>query len=132
MRYELLAGCHVDATGCRYVKTPGSDEPVLVDSDEDLLKLFPGQFRHVGHSPVAPHQQVTTTIVPTQEQKPQSIPLGEDVSDQFPKAAKADLKVFKSETGYRVADADEPGTALDDGSLTSKTKTQKFIDDFKG
>lgn len=53
---------------------------------------------------------------------------GEDVTDQFPGAAAADLKVFKQGREYHVTDASDPDHALNaEEKLTTKGQVEKFI-----
>lgn len=55
---------------------------------------------------------------------------GKDVTDDFPTAAAADLKVFKQGREYHVTDASDPDHALNaEEKLTTKGQVEKFIAD---
>lgn len=57
--------------------------------------------------------------------------LGEDVTADFPEAAKQGLKVFRSGAWYHVATEDDPNTAVNEKAL-HKADVAKFVREFEG
>ena len=90
-RYVLVAGSHVDRDGVKYHSPPGGP-PVIVTSEDDLVKMFPGKF--------VPEAVAGQVVVNTDHA------LGNDVTEMYEIAQEAGLKVYAGGGYFHVVDPD--------------------------
>ncbi len=53
--------------------------------------------------------------------------LGENVTEEFPNAAEADLLVFEDDGEYSIADRDDPDSSVEDGDKLTKAEVKAFL-----
>lgn len=107
----------------------------VVPSVHDLAKLFINKFKEVvvvapttttvsAGTPVGGEGQVSTTGTPALTAMKSA--LGEDVTNDFPKAVEADYRVFRKGKKHFVASPDAPDTSLNKAAL-DKDDVDEFI-----
>lgn len=124
----------------------------IVESEHDLVALFPNKFRE--HNLVPASQAIDAAELaefrawkdakkappaPTEEAPPTeekgttppkeavSSTLGEDVTSEFKAAIDAGMLVFKHEDMYFVTETDDPNKALNEKPLEDAKHVNKFI-----
>lgn len=130
----------------------------IVETDLDLVELFPGKFQEVGLIPEAfgispaemkefkewqaakreketPPTVVVDEVTITHDKEEGKgeagevlSPLGTDVTKDFPAAGTADLLVFVQDDMYFVTEKEDPTKALNESPLEKK-QVRKFITD---
>lgn len=127
MRFKLLAGGHTEAAGEHYTVQDG-----VFESEKDLVAIFGRtKFERVEDGTALGAKAAKLAGGGREEAKAaRPSAFGDEVSDQFPKAGEAGLKVLKKGTKYTVVDADDPAKPLNEEALTSKDKVNEFIGSF--
>lgn len=124
MKFKVLVARHLAAGGQSYVQGD------IVETAGDLTIAFPGKFEKVQASAVVSAAQSAakaSPVVPSSTPAGEvSSPFGEDVSEDFPSAVGADLKVFQKGSGYFVVDMDNEDEALNPKALKG-SEVNKFI-----
>lgn len=112
-----------------------------IDSEMDLVNVFPGVFELVGE--VVRNQTSVRVAVPAEtvtaggaghslfaeedeEDAPGAIAAGEDVSEQFPEAGKAGLRIYQVGKLFNVIDPARPEAPLNPRPVT-KAKLRGYI-----
>jgi len=154
MRFKLLTGQHTNEDGTR-VYNPGDTIEAGLDSKGDpvdLCERFLNKFEKLPDEPEeavpesapksakasAKGKKSTSAATETaskgrgtkEEKETEEEPLGEDVTDKFPKAPEAGLKVYKEGRHYFVADEDDEAKSINAKELTSIEQVNSFIDDY--
>ena len=140
MKFRLInkkgIGSHqyFDKDGNSVTVSPGE----VLESDKDLVKLFPNKFEYaepiddpdatpvVTDVPDFPLRNVKddTTVV----EPPKEGPYGIDVTAEFPKAVEANLTVFEKLKWYTIVDPEDK-TILNEKKLR-KAKVNSFLEDY--
>lgn len=115
-------------TGGRHTQMDGTvvaTGALFVDSDDELCSKFAGKFEVVGkveaQEPLPTGDETDPPKTGTDVDKPGTDHLvadGEDVTDEYPNAVKAGLKVVKTKKGWTVYDAE--GSPINDAPLKKK------------
>jgi len=147
-RYKVLEGRHTDSNGKDYQKGE------IIESTKDLMKIFQNKFVLVSGDPAAdisvkipapapilpvkipiaaalPNVKIPAPlpvpIAPVAPVAPEAgSPLGTDITDRFPAAIKAQLKVFRKGKDYFVTEVSDIAEALNDTPL-NKIQVDEFV-----
>jgi len=125
MKFRVLHSRHI-ANGRTFEKGD------IVESSGDLVKAFPGKFERIESSVEVARVRASSPaaseapVVPPSAPDGETSPFGEDVSEDFPSAVGADLKVFQKGSSYFVVDMDTPDKALNAKALKG-AEVNKFI-----
>lgn len=120
-KYEVAKGKHIHE-GITYT------EGDVIESDKPLDRIWQNKFVKVGTK-----DKKQLKLLKKKQRKNEDVDtddedtLGENVTDQFPAAARVDCLVFKKDGKFVVADADEPDTPIHDGTLDDKKELDKFL-----
>lgn len=148
-RFKLLAGEFRDRSGSVHVFVKGQE--TFVESDDPLDEMFLNQFEKVGspkltsipekgeqflgmdETPIqARHTPATRNVIPPAEPtgNKTEISLGEDKTEDFPKATQYSLRVFKRAKG-RLFICDESDLAKPlnhNAGYSTKDQVNNFIE----
>ena len=136
MYFKLKDGCGSHAeTGAdgRLIVYKAGD---VIESDNDLAKMFPNKFIRMGDLVVNPAPVKTDVqraaeegfkdVMPPPEEpleeplEEDGNPLGRDVTKRFPLAEEEDFLVFARGGAFSVVEADDPTTLLHEKPLKRK------------
>jgi hypothetical protein len=135
-RWEILAGDFTDENGVKVSYERGKRTFFESSLPLDQVPFGPEKFRRVEEAQAGGETDEGTQALEAEEDAtPESSqataePEGEDVTEDFPTAEKAALKVYHKDGNYYVYDANNLSTPLHDEDLTSKTKVKAKIAEF--
>ena len=141
MRFQLLVGKHQDVNGDNYEVGLVKDDDgkvisrklPIIESDSDLVKIFgSNKFRKLSGSLPTDAPGLSENIVPGASDLDKAAQQGAaglkhgDVTESFPKAKDAGLKVYRQEDGqYFVSDS--KSNELLSEMLNSRIKVHTFV-----
>lgn len=140
MRFKVLQGKHSAGVDSQTSRQSTFTVGEIVESDERLDKLFVNKFERLpDKGPVTIKKRKNiwdeepTLEVPVEEvsetPEGEETVLGVEVTNRFPKAEPAGLKVFEKDELFNVADSEKSDVALNEEPM-SRTATNKFITNF--
>jgi hypothetical protein len=116
---------------------PNYQEGDVIESDLDLIKMFPNKFEKADKPTTTKGKKVKKEEeVPAEEsEEPEEeiveegpgTEFGAEVSDHFQSVEKG-LRVFRNENGYTVVDADDPTAALHAHPFRNQKEVRKFVE----
>lgn len=148
-RYQLLAGDHVEVTTSpdgnkstqSFSVVRGDDRPVYVDSERDLVAEHVNKFRLAAEQPDFPKatKHARKTIkeqfdkdgdeAATERTKGKN-KLGDDVTDKFPSAEAAGLRVLKKDNHYFISTEAKPNKAVNENGFRTNSQVEKAITEY--
>lgn len=123
--FMVLTTRHQDEDRNEYVRGD------IVNSHRDLCKDFPLKFQELSDHEMELRDAAKTKKIKRkvkEEEADDREPLGEDVTEDFDVAVKAQVKVFRNGRNFFVTDLADVFTPLNTDKLT-KTKVADFIRD---
>lgn len=118
-QFVLTGGGHRESDGTSYTRGE------VVESDRDLVALFPNKFAPVGTSEAAVAQARAKEKAGVKEEADDKA--GDDITKDFAKADACGVVVRRDGRKYQVYDATD-GELLNDEPLTKKSDVTDFID----
>jgi len=145
MYFKLLpkTGSHSESGPSGKVVTYIASDGKVIESENDLVKMFPEKFEKVNVSgaPELPTVEQKAPVLPPQSTAPTSkkvkaskevlveSKLGRDVTKRFPHASEENFMVFSTGGEFFVVEVDEPDIALNPQPL-KRGQVEAFVDKY--